>query len=84
MHKPIEMLFKSNKEGLVLPLVMKIEQEDDIVKIKLHNQIFIEENRFNGNRVYIYSCQAQDGNRLRACRLSYELDTCIWKIIELK
>ncbi len=83
----VEMLFKSDKEGKITPLVMKIEDNDStngIVKVKLQNVLFLEEKRLYGKRLQLFSCQAQDQNRLKQCQLGYEVNTCIWKLIEIQ
>ena len=84
MHKNVEMLFKSNTEGQVTPLVMKIEDENNgIVKVKLHSPLLVEEIGYKGNKAYIYTCKAENNGTLRDCKLMYDLDLCTWSLIDI-
>lgn len=80
MNRLVEMVFWSDTEGNLRPIKFRVETEGDKITCKIINSIFIEENRFSGNRVLVYNATIENRGQRQEIKLLYEIDGHIWSV----
>jgi len=84
MNVPVDVICKIYKDGNVTPVKMQYSDEtmDKAITVNLHDTLFLELNRFAGNKMYVFSTQAEYNGIPKPIKLPYELDTCIWYLVK--
>ncbi len=87
MYRHIDMICKCTKHGEIIPKKFRFENEyseTGVVELKVISAKFLGQMKHSGNRTRKFDCIVQDGTITKNCQLMYELDTCIWSLIEIR
>lgn len=67
------------------PLKIKIHDENNIERLlKIYNVLSINHEKLAGNKMIKYICECQIAEDLIYVEIKYELDTCLWYLINIK
>ena len=82
--KPIDVMGKFNKEGILTPIKFKITGEDEgEVTIKVDRVLTRELEKLAGNKMFVYKCQSTINGIEKVYELKYSLETCKWMLFKI-
>lgn len=82
--KPIEMIAWFTSDGVPTPVRFKITNKDESKSvIRINKIVKTSEERLAGNRMIIYDCLGNIGEKERTFEIKFELSTCKWMLFKI-
>jgi len=84
LRKPVEAIVLFDLEGNAMPIKFRyLDDAEELVTVKVDKIIKKDIDKFAGNRMIKFTCQAQVGNQLKPFELRFEIDTSRWFIYKI-
>lgn len=84
LAKPICVVSWTDEKGVIHPVRIKVQKEDESeVIIKVDRVIITEKEKLAGNEMLLFRCQSVINNQQRLFELKYELKTCKWMLFKM-
>ena len=84
VNKPIELISKTNFEGVITPVKFRFQGEDEAWReVKIDRIITRELNKLAGNKIWVYECQSLMNDIIILYQLRYEIESCKWKLFKM-
>ncbi len=82
--RPIEMIAHCPLSGIPRPIRFRTEDKNkESLVIKINQVQEYREEKFAGNKMYIYRCQALINGEQKLMELKYEIGTCLWYLFKI-
>lgn len=83
LMKPIKMIAWFEENGKLIPIRYQLISEDGKKTININRIFYHHEEKFAGNRMYVYKCQSIINGIEKVYELKYEISTCKWFLYKM-
>ena len=82
--KPIEVFSMTDIKGNIIPLKLRIEQEDEAIQvIKIDRIINRTTEKLAGNNKLVFTCRSLINDTEKSFEIKYEIATCKWVLYKI-
>lgn len=82
--KPIEVISKTNQDGVITPVKFRMVAEDKSwVTINIDKIIARNLEKLAGNKMFVFRCQSVINGFEKVYELKYGLETCKWMLFKI-
>jgi hypothetical protein len=84
LRKPVEAIVLFSLEGNPVPIRFRyLDDGSELVTVKVDRVIKMDIDKFAGNKMMKFTCQARVGNQVKPFELRFEIDTSRWYIYKI-